>query len=102
MNVTIAALYNAIYSYVLGEDRISELTVEDPAEAFEDLRDRNDLKMLLNHEEFYSEGYGPGYPNIRAKGKGKLGPPAVKAWVESWRRKLKIAGVRFSFSIVIL
>ena len=45
---TIAALYNAIYNYVLSQTQIAELTVEDPAEAFEDLRDRNDLRMLLD------------------------------------------------------
>ncbi|KAG5221255.1 histone acetyltransferase [Salix suchowensis] len=37
-----AELYDAIYNYVLSQPTITELTVEDPAEAFEDLRDRND------------------------------------------------------------
>ena len=27
------------------------------------------------------------------KAKGKLGPPADKAWCEKWRVKLKLAGV---------
>lgn len=62
-----------------------ELTIEDPAEAFEDLRDKNDLKMLLAHSAFTSEGTGTG---------GGLGPPANKAWVERWRITLKIAKVR--------
>lgn len=61
--------------------------MEDPAEAFEDLRDRNDLRMLLKHERFINEAFGP------SKGKGKIGPPAEKGWVEKWRRDLKIAGV---------
>lgn len=43
---------------MLGAPNIAELTVEDPAEAFEDLRDRNDLKMLLNHERFMREAIG--------------------------------------------
>ena len=51
----LATLYNTIYQYVLNSPHIAELTVEDPAEAFEDLRDRNDLKMLLNHEQFMRE-----------------------------------------------
>lgn len=32
--------------------------MENPAEQFEDLRDRNDLKMLLNHERFMREALG--------------------------------------------
>jgi len=28
-------------------------------------------------------------------GKGKMGPPAEKGWVEKWRTNLKIAGVSF-------
>ena len=45
-----AALYNAIYQLALRREDVVELTVEDPSEAFEDLRDRNDLKMLQSLE----------------------------------------------------
>ncbi|KAI5116562.1 hypothetical protein M0805_001547 [Coniferiporia weirii] len=90
-----SSLYTAIYQLVLREPRIAELTVEDPAEAFEDLRDRNDLRMLLTHEQLMSEA-------INAKGKGKLGPPAEKGWVEKWKRDLKIAGRQFSRLIEML
>ncbi|CAE6422469.1 unnamed protein product [Rhizoctonia solani] len=45
-----SALYNAIYHFSLGRDDVVELTVEDPSEAFEDLRDRNDMKRLLSLE----------------------------------------------------
>ena len=111
---TVAALYKAIYEYVLTKPSVSELTVEDPAEAFEDLRDRNDLALLLGHTAFMSEGFGSdaishGGGRVRrtrtpakAKGKkatgGKLGPPADRAWLERWRKELKIAGVRISCS----
>lgn len=44
--------------------------MEDPAEAFEDLRDRNDLKMLLANERFMREGFGDG---ILSSGGGKVG-----------------------------
>ena len=106
-----AELYKAIYQFVLKTPTIAELTVEDPAEAFEDLRDRNDLKMLLNHEEFMREGFGEagittssgggkvGGPGSRRrkgkedKGKAKMIPPIDKAWAEKWRKDLKIAGV---------
>jgi hypothetical protein len=116
---TVAALYKAIYEYVLSKPSISELTVEDPAEAFEDLRDRNDLAMLLGHTAFMSEGFGDDVVSHgggrvkrtkartaaqgRTKGKatgGKMGPPADRAWLERWRKDLKIAGVRISILVL--
>ena len=105
-----SALYTAIYQHVLSQPHIAELTVEDPAEAFEDLRDRNDLKMLLANEKFMREGFGPEAVSsnggkvagrkARTKartmriGAGKMGPPSERAWLEKWRTDLKIAGVR--------
>lgn len=56
-----SALYSAIYRYVLSSPDIAELTVEDPVEAFEDLRDRNDLKMLLGNADFMREALGEGW-----------------------------------------
>ena len=112
---TAAALYRAIYEYVLTKPTVSELTVEDPAEAFEDLRDRNDLAMLLGHTGFMSEGFGAdavshgggrvGRARTATKRKaagavgGKLGPPTDRAWVERWRKELKMAGVRIALSV---
>lgn len=107
-----AALYNAIYQYVLTQPAVVELTVEDPAEAFEDLRDRNDLAMLLGHTAFVAEAFGSdvvshdggrvgrarGSGRVGAKAKsavGKLGPPVDRIWFERWRKELKIAGVCF-------
>ena len=89
---------------MLSQEHISELTVEDPAEAFEDLRDRNDLKMVLGLKRFMEEGFGTngsskggGVGPIRrtksSSGAGKMGPPVNKAWAEKWRVQLKIAGV---------
>ena len=52
-----AGLYRAIYDYVLKSPDISELTVEDPSEDFEDLRDRCDLRMLLCHQKFMTGAY---------------------------------------------
>ncbi|KAG6850420.1 hypothetical protein H0H93_013645 [Arthromyces matolae] len=83
---------------------IAELTVEDPAEAFEDLRDRNDLRLLLANQKFMEEGFGSeavthgggrvGRTGKAGKGlKGKMGPPSDKIWLEKWRCELKIAGV---------
>ncbi|KAI0082849.1 histone acetyltransferase type B catalytic subunit [Panus rudis PR-1116 ss-1] len=114
-----SALYNAIYRYVLSQPHIAELTVEDPAEAFEDLRDRNDLQMLLNHEEFMRSalgeeltgaagGVGPvrnhGVNGVKKRGKsmGKLGPPTDKAWLAKWNSELKIAKRQFHRLIEML
>ncbi len=41
-----STLYNAIYSYALVDCTIRELTVEDPSEEFDMLRDKNDWKVL--------------------------------------------------------
>ncbi|KAJ7221721.1 histone acetyltransferase type B catalytic subunit [Mycena pura] len=115
-------LYNAIYRHVLSQPNMAELTVEDPAEAFEDLRDKNDLLMLLENQRFMEEGYGDGtvsHGGGRAGGigkggrsgrggngiaitKGKMGPPAEKSWVEKWRKDLKIAGRQFHRLIEML
>lgn len=107
-------LYKTIYNYALLTPLISELTVEDPAEAFEDLRDRNDLRMLLSNENFMKEGFGNeavshgggkvqkqrtraranpmGGSSGMVKVTGKMGPPIDKAWSESFRTRLKMAG----------
>ncbi|KAF8626361.1 hypothetical protein AX15_005012 [Amanita polypyramis BW_CC] len=111
-------LYKTIYQYVCSQPHIAELTVEDPAEAFEDLRDKNDLKMLFSCRQFMQEGFGEhiishgggrvgkarritrGDSGSRAA--GKLGPPADKVWVEKWRRELKIAGRQFQRLVEML
>ncbi|RDB23989.1 Histone acetyltransferase type B catalytic subunit [Hypsizygus marmoreus] len=115
-------LYKAIYQHVLTRPNIAELTVEDPAEAFEDLRDKNDLQMLLSNQRFMEEGFGGAavsYGGGRVGGigragksgrgggassgaKGKMGPPADRAWVEKWRSDLKIAGRQFSRLVEML
>ncbi|KIK99725.1 hypothetical protein PAXRUDRAFT_452578 [Paxillus rubicundulus Ve08.2h10] len=118
-------LYKAIYQYILTCPAVSELTVEDPAEAFEDLRDRNDLRMLLADEQFMKEGFGTQgvtashgggrvqktKSHIRAApmgaprgtmSQGKMGPPVDKAWAEKWRKDLKIATRQFQRLVEML
>ncbi|QLG74858.1 hypothetical protein HG535_0H01850 [Zygotorulaspora mrakii] len=41
-------LYNSLVDTWMKDDSIEEITVEDPNESFDDLRDRNDLKRLFN------------------------------------------------------
>ncbi|KAE8442894.1 hypothetical protein EG329_002566 [Mollisiaceae sp. DMI_Dod_QoI] len=44
--------YNAIFDFYLQEPQTIEITVEDPNEAFDDLRDLNDLARLRTMPEF--------------------------------------------------
>lgn len=44
--------YNAIFDYYLKDNQTVELTVEDPNEAFDDMRDLNDLARLRMIPEF--------------------------------------------------
>ena len=48
---------------MLESPRFAELTVEDPSEDFEDLRDKVDMRTLLAHQEFVREAYGAIGPN---------------------------------------
>lgn len=70
---------------MLSRTDVSELTVEDPAEAFEDLRDRNDLRYLdkqgIPDDPLFLVGVGT----------EERGPRA--AWEAAHRKKLKIAQV---------
>ncbi|KAJ7063532.1 histone acetyltransferase type B catalytic subunit [Mycena amicta] len=107
-------LYTALYQHILSQPNVAELTVEDPAEAFEDLRDKNDLLMLLSNKQFMEEAIGSdavshgggrvggvGKSGRSGRGgnttgaKGKLGPPVDKVWREKWRSDLKMAARQF-------
>ncbi|KAJ2803831.1 histone acetyltransferase 1 [Coemansia guatemalensis] len=54
-----SALYRHIYSAVLADPEYADLTVEDPSEAFDDMRDRNDMRYLLDHGAFDAIGSAP-------------------------------------------
>ncbi|KAH9818998.1 acyl-CoA N-acyltransferase [Melampsora americana] len=45
-------LYSQIFQYLLKRTEVAELTIEDPSEAFEDMRDKEDLKLLMKHHVF--------------------------------------------------
>lgn len=68
-------------------DDVAELTVEDPAEAFEDLRDRNDLRFLvkqgITEDPKFLEGVGSEERGPRAK------------WEAEKRKQHKIAERQF-------
>lgn len=82
-----AALYSALYQHLLTRPEVAELTVEDPAEAFEDLRDRNDLRFLVKQgildDPKLQDGVGTGIRGPRVK------------WEQGIRKKYKIAQRQF-------
>jgi histone acetyltransferase 1 len=84
-SLTAAKLYSTLFQHVLSRPDVAELTVEDPAEAFEDLRDRNDLRYLVQQgvpeDPLFHEGVGTGIRGPRAK------------WEKELRAKHKIAQV---------
>ncbi|OWZ72371.1 histone acetyltransferase type B catalytic subunit [Cryptococcus neoformans] len=80
-------LYTTLFRHMLERTEVAELTVEDPAEAFEDLRDRNDLRFLVK------EGIVKDPMLYVDVGKGKRGSRVE--WELAIRRKYKIAQRQF-------
>ncbi|KAJ9101913.1 hypothetical protein QFC19_004994 [Naganishia cerealis] len=83
-----AQLYNALWDHVSTRPEVSELTIEDPSEHFEDLRDRNDLMRLR-----------------KLVGQSKeilAGAPVDKVWMEKTRKQLKYAKRQFLRMIELL
>ena len=75
------ALYTTVYDQIRSRPAVSELTVEDPSEDFDRLRDGNDLRRLLD----------PGGFVETAKAAGKLHAPVDAKWIESQRLDHKLA-----------
>ncbi|WVN85811.1 histone acetyltransferase type B catalytic subunit [Cryptococcus depauperatus CBS 7841] len=80
-------LYSALFQHMLARPEVAELTVEDPAEAFEDLRDRNDLRFLVK------EGILDNPMLLVGIGDGKR--DSRNEWERSIRKKYKIAQRQF-------
>ncbi|KAJ9127882.1 hypothetical protein QFC24_000167 [Naganishia onofrii] len=81
-------LYNALWDHISTRSEVSELTIEDPSEHFEDLRDRNDLMRLRK---------------LVAKSKEILaGAPVDKVWMEKTRKELKYAKRQFLRMVELL
>lgn len=82
-------LYETVYQAIAARDAVSELTVEDPSEAFDHLRDRSDLTRLFSTDATTGEGFLRRAKEAR-KG-GALRAPVDKAWSEAERLRHKIA-----------
>ncbi len=89
-----ARFYNAIFDFYLQQPQTIEITVEDPNEAFDDLRDLNDLARLRALPEF-SKIHINSDATPRAKGpvpRDILDPEAL----EQIRHKMKISPRQFN------
>lgn len=78
-------LYGQVVRMASDRENVVELTIEDPSEAFDKLRDSNDLKRLLSPDDGFL---------LRAKEfvkGGALRAPIDKAWSETERKRHKIA-----------
>ncbi|EST05617.1 MOZ/SAS-like protein [Kalmanozyma brasiliensis GHG001] len=80
------ALYTTVYDQIRNRASVTELTVEDPSEDFDRLRDGNDLRRLL----------APGGFVETAKAQGKLHAPLDKEWIEGQRLAHKLAPRQWS------
>lgn len=74
-------LYNAVFSHWLEDNSVTEITVEDPNESFDDLRDRSDLQRL------YESGIFSEVPR-----EGEI----TSDWMETMRAGLKLEKRQFS------
>lgn len=78
------ALYDAVMDDLRAQEPVMEITVEDPSEAFEDLRDRRDLRYLASQGVWES---------------GELQKtPLNKSWLDTVRREYKLAPVSINNS----
>lgn len=86
--------YNAIFDYYLKQPQTVEITVEDPNEAFDDMRDLNDLLRLRTYPEFTALKI-----NTKAAIQPHEGVPKDildRTALETIRQKLKIAPRQFA------
>ena len=83
-------LYLSVHDQMLKRgDKVAELTVEDPSEAFDRMRDSADLRRLLNPNGLPESSIKITSFSEGMKG-GKLGPPVDAEWSEEQRRLFKI------------
>ncbi|EPQ30483.1 uncharacterized protein PFL1_02009 [Pseudozyma flocculosa PF-1] len=75
------ALYTTVHGEMLKRSEVTEMTVEDPSEAFDRLRDGSDLRRLL----------APGGFVEHAKAEQRLRAPIDRNWSEEQRLRNKIA-----------
>lgn len=86
--------YETIFDYYLNAPQTIEITVEDPNEIFDDLRDLCDIKRLRTVPEFMDFKIRTDV-TVRQKGRVPTGKIVDLVAMESLRRKMKIAPRQF-------
>lgn len=85
--------YNSIFNHYLADASTKEITVEDPNEAFDDLRDLNDLARLRKNHAFNDLKINSSI-NIRQKGVSPADIVNLEA-IDKLRKSMKIAPRQF-------
>lgn len=80
-----ATFYSLVYLWLLQRSDIAELTIEDPSEAFQDMRDKVDYRTLTAADTFKD-----------VKAPIPLSLHGKKDWRESTRREWKLAPRQFA------
>jgi histone acetyltransferase 1 len=86
--------YEAIFRFYLNHPQTVEITVEDPNESFDDLRDLNDLKRLRGMPEFISLRINNDV-TVGKKGRLPTGKIVDLIAIEALRKRTKIAPRQF-------
>ncbi|KFY15478.1 hypothetical protein V492_01963 [Pseudogymnoascus sp. VKM F-4246] len=89
-----ARFYSAVFSHLHSDQQTVEITIEDPNEAFDDLRDLNDLIYLRKLPDFQSLKINTN-ASVRRKGRVPSDEIIEKAALEKLRKKVKIAPRQF-------
>lgn len=89
-----AALYSSVYQSLLSDPLVFEITVEDPSEAFDDLRDLNDLAFLRTQPEFEKLRING---SVKAAKKSRIPTAQIISGgdISTLRQKFKIAPRQF-------
>lgn len=76
-----AELYDTVYAHMLNDTSVCELTIEDPSEAFDGLRDACDLRRVTSADGALA----------RAVAERRLDAPIDRTWSEETRAAYKMA-----------
>ncbi|KFY87767.1 hypothetical protein V500_06785 [Pseudogymnoascus sp. VKM F-4518 (FW-2643)] len=86
--------YSAVFAHYQSDPQTVEITVEDPNEAFDDLRDLNDLIYLRTLPEFQALKINTG-ASVRRKGRVPSDEIINQSTLNELRKKVKIAPRQF-------
>ncbi|KFX90268.1 hypothetical protein O988_08284 [Pseudogymnoascus sp. VKM F-3808] len=89
-----ARFYSAVFAHYQSDPQTVEITIEDPNEAFDDLRDLNDLIYLRSLPDFQALKINTG-TNVKRKGRVPSDEIIEQSALNVLRKKVKIAPRQF-------